>query len=72
MLDKVHLDSTVIASLHYDPATNTLDVAFTTGRLYRYFMIPRKAYESWLAAESAGKYFNAHIRDRYAYEEVLG
>jgi lysyl-tRNA synthetase class 2 len=63
-------DSSVIQSADYDPEARTLDVAFTTGRHYRYFDVPESEYGGLITASSAGAYFNTHIRDQYDFIEI--
>ncbi len=60
----------MIASIGFDPSSNTLEVEFTTGRVYRYFAVPRSVPAAVLASESAGETFNRLVRDRYGYVEV--
>jgi hypothetical protein len=38
--------------------------------VYRYFMVPPSIYDALLEAESIGRYFNTHVRDRYPTVEV--
>lgn len=64
------MPSTVIRALHYDPASAELTVIFTTGRRYIYANVPEAEVAAWRAAPSKGQYFNAHIRDRYAFREI--
>jgi len=63
--------STVIASVGYDPDSNTMDVEFRTGRLYRYFLITPQVHTALMNAESIGRYFNAEIRDRFPCREIV-
>ena len=62
-------NSSVIKTADYDPDALTLDVIFTTGRTYTYFDVPGWEYDGLVTASSAGEYFNAHIRDQYAFRE---
>lgn len=62
--------SSVIRSVDHDAETGVLTVRFVTGRVYRYFAVPQSAARALRAAASQGRYFNAHIRGRYPYEEV--
>lgn len=64
------MPSSVIESVRYDADANTLDVVFTTGRVYRYFAVPAHVHQELRAAESMGRYFNEVIRPRYPYEEL--
>lgn len=63
------LDSSVIRSADYDPDARTLEVTFTTGRVYTYFDVPEWKYDGLITASSAGEYFNMHIRDQHAFRE---
>jgi hypothetical protein len=62
--------SEVLAAVTWDAGSNTLDVEFTTGRIYRYWMVPLSVYEGLLHAESPGRYFNAEIRNRFPNREI--
>jgi lysyl-tRNA synthetase class 2 len=64
------MPSTVIRSAHYHPDSETLDIIFTTGRRYLYRRVPPAEADRFAAAFSKGRYFNAHIRDRYDFTEV--
>jgi hypothetical protein len=59
------LDSSVIAAVRFDEASNVLEVEFRSGRVYRYFMVRKDVYTALVAAESPGTYFNTVIKDRY-------
>ena len=41
-----------------------------TGDVYRYFDVTAKQYQDFLDAESRGRFFLAHIRDRFRFERV--
>jgi hypothetical protein len=58
--------SSMIRSVGYDPASQTLEITFPTGVTYRYAGVPPEVAEAFLAAESKGKYFHAAIRAVYA------
>lgn len=64
------MPSSVIRSHSYDPEREEMVILFTTGRRYVYSGVPPAAYEDFRAAFSKGRYFNAHIRDHYHFEEV--
>lgn len=62
------MPSTVIADMAYDPETQTLSVWFRpSGRRYDYFEVPSAVYDALRHSPSKGRYFNAHIRDGYAF-----
>ncbi len=64
------LDSSVISRAFYDAFARELDIVFTSGKPYRYFEVPSKVYRELMAAPSKGEFFNAYIRDRYAFERL--
>ncbi len=64
------MPSTVIRCLSYDAATRSLDVEFVSGRRYRYRAVPAELAERFRGAPSKGRFFNAHIRDRYPFDEL--
>ncbi len=64
------MPSTVIRRFHHDPTARTLDVLFVTGRVYRYAEVPEEIVERFRAAFAKGRFFNAHIRDRFACVEL--
>jgi len=63
------VDSTVIASLGYDPCRRELEIEYReSGEVYRYFEVPGREYTSFLAAESKGTYLNQVFKPRgYRY-----
>ena len=61
--------STAIRQFHYDAEARVLDVTFVTDRRYRYFAVPAEVAAAFAEAESKGGFFNAHIRDHFAFEE---
>jgi hypothetical protein len=64
------MPSSVIRHFDYDPATRLLTVRFVTGRKYAYYNVPEDVVAAFRAAFSKGTFFNAHIRDGYAYDEL--
>ncbi|MFJ8040428.1 KTSC domain-containing protein [Kitasatospora sp. NPDC096147] len=48
----------------------TLELEFRSGSVYAYADVPETEYRALLAAPSLGRYFHAHIRDRYPYRRV--
>jgi hypothetical protein len=64
------MPSTVIRKAFYRADEAVLDVIFITGRRYLYHGVPPDEADRFAAAFSKGRYFNAHIRDRYAFTEI--
>jgi KTSC domain-containing protein len=64
------VQSSVITSVEYDEDAGELDIAFTSGKIYRYSDVPLEIYAEFLDAGSKGQFFNDYIKDKYAYAEV--
>lgn len=64
------MPSTVIRRFDYRADLRELEIEFVTGRRYLYSDVPPEEIESMRAAFAKGRYFNAHIRDRYKCREL--
>ncbi|MFL6163117.1 MAG: KTSC domain-containing protein [Jatrophihabitantaceae bacterium] len=64
------VDSAAINSIGYDGEHATLEIEFVGGDVYQYFLVPASVHTQFLAADSVGNYFAAHIRNRYEYRRV--
>lgn len=64
------MPSTAIHAFVYLPDRRELEVTFTTGRRYLYARVPEEVARRFRSAVSKGRFFNAHIRDRYPYREL--
>jgi len=70
VLNRVPVESSVLASVLYLPALRLLEVEFHSGLLYQYFDVPQHTYTQLVTAESKGTYFNANIRNRFSYKQI--
>ena len=61
------MPSTVIRSYRYNPKRRELTIVFTSGLAYTYLRVPPVTHLDLNAASSKGAYFNAQIRDRFAF-----
>ena len=59
-----------IAAIGYDDDAEALEVEFVTGRVYRYRGVSQDVFEDFRQAPSKGAFFNKHIKDAYAWEQV--
>ena len=59
-----------IAAIGYDDDAEALEVEFVTGRVYRYRGVSQDVFEDFRQAPSKGAFFNRHIKDAYAWEQV--
>ena len=62
------LSSSSLASAAHEE--DVLEIRFQNGRLYRATGVPADELEKLLTAESAGKHFNAHLRNTYTFTRV--
>jgi lysyl-tRNA synthetase class 2 len=63
------VDSSAIRAVGYNANLHELAVMFVTDRIYIYLGVPEAIYEALMRAPSKGRFFNAEIRDRYAFRE---
>lgn len=64
------VSSSNIASVGYNPATETLEVEFHNGSVYHYFEVPQVIFDGLMSAPSHGVFLNANIKGQYRYEQV--
>jgi hypothetical protein len=69
-MKRTPVSSSSLASVGYDPATQTLEVEFVHGAVYRYFDVPKSEHRALMAAKSHGSYFVHEIKDSYSFEHV--
>lgn len=70
-MDIKEINSRSLAACGYDPQQQSLLVVFKSGRRYLYSGVPESEYRSLMAASSHGTYFNANVRDRYEFKELM-
>ena len=63
-MERKSVSSSLVESVGHDPAEDILEVELQNGSVYQYRDVPEETYEEFLAADSLGRYFNYHIRDR--------
>ncbi len=63
-------ESSMLYAAGYDPVTQTLELVFTSGGIYRYSEVPPAIYAGLLAAESKGRYTWMNIINFYPYERL--
>lgn len=65
--------SSMLRSVGYEPASETLEVEFTHGAIFQYFGVPEDVFHVLMTAPSMGQYFNDEVRDGgYDYIPVSG
>lgn len=64
------VESAAIDAIGYDAEARTLQVRFVSGGDYRYFDVPAAVAAAFEAAESKGRFFRAHLLDRFTFERL--
>ncbi len=64
------LDSSMLYAVGYDAKSETLEVVFNSGGIYRYSDVPANVYDGLLASESPGRYMWTEIINLYPYERL--
>lgn len=61
-MNRIPVSSSNLRSVGYDPITQTLEVEFLNGGLYRYSGVPASVYSGLMSAASHGSYFDTHVK----------
>jgi len=61
------INSSAMTQAAYHDQDQTLDITFIRGRTYTYYGVPFSIYQGLINAPSAGRFFNANIRDHYRF-----
>jgi hypothetical protein len=69
-MDWQPLESKMFTSVAYAAERHILYLRFRSGEVYRYFEFPEEQYREFLVAESRGRYFLSHIRNKFRYERL--
>lgn len=69
-MEREPVASSTLKSVGYDSDRKRLEIEFRSLAVYAYSGVPSWAYEGLVIARSKGRYFEARIRDRYAFERV--
>jgi len=56
------IESSFIKSLEYDVERQEAICEFRDGKTFGYSPMTQKEFDDWVNAESAGKFFHAHIK----------
>ena len=67
---KVHVQSSSVAEISYDPKTKILEVVFRKGDVYQYLDVPMNVYHDMICADSVGRFFNLQVKSNYKFTKV--
>ena len=66
------MESRAFRAVAYSEDEHSLYLRFRSGEVYRYFDVPVKRYQEFLAADSKGRYFRQSILGHFAYQRMHG
>jgi len=66
-MNRIPVSSSNLASVGYDPASQTLEIQFHHGAVYQYRGVPQGVYSNLMNAASKGTYFSANIKNHYPF-----
>ncbi len=69
-MQRQNVSSSNLASVGYDPDSQTLEIEFNHGGVYQYFGVPSSEYQALMAARSHGSYFSENIKEVYRYQKI--
>lgn len=74
-MERTPVTSSQLASVGYDPGTQTLEIEFNNHRggptsVYQYDNVPPETHTAMMKAPSQGSYFYANIKGKFAYRKV--
>ena len=64
-MDRILITSSNIKSVGYDKDSQILEIEFNNGNTYQYIDVSSHVYQSFLDAESKGKFFHKNIKNVY-------
>ncbi len=62
--------STEIEWIGYDDQRQMLQVEFIAGPIYQYQNVSREVYDSFLGAESHGRFFADQVKGKYEHRRI--
>lgn len=69
-MDRKAIKSSNIVSVGYDAGTETLEVEFKGGRIYRYMAVPAAKHAEMMEAESIGSFLATQIKGHHEYVQL--
>jgi hypothetical protein len=64
------VESTAISEIDYDAERTKLLIRFQSGERYVYVGVPGEVHRSFVEADSKGRFFQLHVRDRYPFNRL--
>ena len=67
-MKRKNVNSSMIASIGYDPKTSVLEIEFNSGALWQYSDVEKSTFNKMMKADSPGRFFLDTIQD--CYDEI--
>lgn len=69
-INMITVKSSQLDAAGYDEEKNELYVEFSSGKIYKYFEVPKRVFDKLIGPiVSAGSFFHSDIRMKYKYEK---
>jgi hypothetical protein len=69
-VERIPVDSTMMASVGYAARRRTLEIEFRTGEVYHYYGVSPDVFRALLEAPSKGRFFHGEIDGAFEYARV--
>ena len=69
-MQRHRVSSTSVDSIGYEDAPRTLEVAFKSGGVYRYYGVEAQVFAQLMNAPSKGRFVNAYVRTSYPFSRI--
>jgi hypothetical protein len=64
-------DSSVIKAVAWDSEDDTLVIQFKSNTVWAYYNISQEIYQTFIASESMGNFFNKNIRNFFDSQKII-
>lgn len=69
-MNRGYVASSNLRSVGYDEPSETLEIEFLSGGIYRYFNVPVNLYRKLMQASSKGRFLHQYIKNAFPYSRV--
>ncbi|MCY4610732.1 MAG: KTSC domain-containing protein [Gammaproteobacteria bacterium] len=69
-MNRGYAASSNLQSVGYDEPSQTLEIEFRSGGIYRYFNVPMNLYRELMRAPSKGGFLHQYIKNAFPYSRV--
>lgn len=69
-MERGYVASSNLQSVGYDESSQTLEIEFQSGGIYRYFNVPVNLYRELMLTPSKGRFLHQYIKNAFPYSRV--